>query len=119
MKNAPKVMRDQIASSTGTRSYSTSTQLRNQDRQQLLTVEQNDPSVSVVGDMIGATGKGAMEPERKGYKFDMPDLPLPRSENVKRRYDPLVEQFTKLLMRHGKLSAARKVRSSYSIIPYR
>jgi small subunit ribosomal protein S7 len=109
-KYAPKVMRDQMAWSIDRRSYFTSAWLRNQDmQQQVSAVDQNDPSVSVVADMIAAAGNGATVPERKGYKFDMPELPLPRSENMKRRYDPLVEQFTKLLMRHGKLSAAQKV----------
>jgi hypothetical protein len=44
-----------------------------------------------------------------GHKFGLPDLPLPRTEHFKRRYDPVVEQLTKGLMRHGKLSVAQKV----------
>ena len=44
-----------------------------------------------------------------GHKFGLPDMPLPRTEHFKRRYDPVVEQLTKSLMRHGKLSAAQKV----------
>jgi small subunit ribosomal protein S7 len=45
-----------------------------------------------------------------GHKFALPDMPLPRTEHFKRRYDPVVEQLTKSLMKHGKLSAAQKVR---------
>src|SRR2546430_1102088 len=44
-----------------------------------------------------------------GHKFGLPDMPLPRTEHFKRRYDPVVEQLTKGLMRHGKLSVAQKV----------
>jgi hypothetical protein len=44
-----------------------------------------------------------------GHKFGLPDMPLPRTEHLKRRYDPVVEQLTKSLMRHGKLSVAQKV----------
>lgn len=45
-----------------------------------------------------------------GLKFDMPDR-LPKTEHFKNRYDPVVEQFTKLMMEDGKLSKAQKVRS--------
>ncbi len=44
-----------------------------------------------------------------GHKFGLPDMPLPRTAHFKRRYDPVVEQLTKNLMRDGKLSAAQKV----------
>lgn len=43
-----------------------------------------------------------------GLKFGMP-APLPKTENFKNRYDPVVDQFTKLLMQDGKLSRAQKV----------
>lgn len=43
-----------------------------------------------------------------GLKFDMPDR-LPKTEHFKSRYDPVVEQFTKLMMEDGKLSKAQKV----------
>jgi small subunit ribosomal protein S7 len=49
-----------------------------------------------------------------GHKFGLPDMPLPRTEHFKRRYDPVVEQLTKSLMRHGKLSAAQKVCLPYT-----
>jgi hypothetical protein len=44
-----------------------------------------------------------------GHKFGLPSLPLPSNTHLKHRYDPLVEQVTKLLMRHGKLSVAQRV----------
>jgi small subunit ribosomal protein S7 len=49
-------------------------------------------------------------PETPGLKFEMPTLPLPKGGHVQRRYDPVVEQVTNLLMRHGKKSVAQRVR---------
>ncbi|PGH16802.1 hypothetical protein AJ79_01446 [Helicocarpus griseus UAMH5409] len=43
----------------------------------------------------------------EGLKYPVPEN-LPRSENLKHRYDPMIDQFTKMIMRHGKLSAAQK-----------
>jgi small subunit ribosomal protein S7 len=48
--------------------------------------------------------------ETPGLKFEMPSLPLPKDGHVKHRYDPVVEQVTNLLMRHGKKSVAQSVR---------
>jgi small subunit ribosomal protein S7 len=45
----------------------------------------------------------------KGHKFGLPDTPLARTDHFKRRYDPVVDQLTKALMRDGKLSAAQRV----------
>ena len=50
-------------------------------------------------------------PETAGLKFEMPSLPLPKDGHVKHRYDPVVEQVTNLLMRHGKKSVAQRVRA--------
>lgn len=44
-----------------------------------------------------------------GHKFKLPEMPMPRTEHLKKRYDPVVDQLTKTIMRHGKLSAAQKV----------
>lgn len=45
-----------------------------------------------------------------GHKFPMPDLkPLGKAANFRKRYDPVIEQVTRSLMRHGKLSIAQKV----------
>lgn len=52
-----------------------------------------------------------------GHKFGLPDLPLPSNLHLKHRYDPAVEQVTKLLMRHGKLSIAQRVGSSILSLP--
>lgn len=49
-------------------------------------------------------------PQTPGLKFEMPTLPLPKDGHVKHRYDPVVEQVTNLLMRHGEKSVAQSVR---------
>lgn len=48
-------------------------------------------------------------PLMPGLKFEMPSLPLPKGSHVKHRDDPVVEQVTNLLMRHGKKSVAQSV----------
>ena len=48
-------------------------------------------------------------PATPGLKFEMPSLPLPKDGHVKHRHDPVVEQVTNLLMRHGKKSVAERV----------
>ena len=45
----------------------------------------------------------------EGHKFGLPKAPLARTDHLKRRYDPVVEQLTKVLMRHGKLATAQRV----------
>jgi small subunit ribosomal protein S7 len=44
-----------------------------------------------------------------GHKFGLPEAPLARTDNFRRRYNPVVEQLTKAVMRNGKLSAAQRV----------
>jgi small subunit ribosomal protein S7 len=59
-------------------------------------------------------GRHANDVLTQGHKFGLPSLPLPSNTHLKHRYDPVVEQVTKLLMRHGKLSVAQRVGSSVS-----
>lgn len=66
---------------------------------------------------VVACGGRASDVETSGPKFELPDLPLPSTSNLKHRYDPVVEQVTKLIMRHGKLSVAQRVGSSVFISP--
>jgi small subunit ribosomal protein S7 len=63
-----------------------------------------------------ATGGHASDVETPGHLFELPNLPLPSTSNLKHRYDPVVEQVTKLIMRHGKLSVAQRV--SLSILSF-
>ncbi|KAK3349927.1 ribosomal protein S7 domain-containing protein [Lasiosphaeria hispida] len=57
---------------------------------------------------MAAYGLDPFDSKVDGHKFGMPDLPLPRDLNHKHRYDPVVVQITKLLMRDGKLSKAQR-----------
>jgi small subunit ribosomal protein S7 len=71
--------------------------------------------------MTTQTGRGGLDmglvdvesatklPQTPGLKFEMPALPLPKDGHVKHRYDPVVEQVTNLLMRHGEKSVAQSV----------
>lgn len=45
-----------------------------------------------------------------GHKFELPSKPYPDGFNVKKRYHPVLEQITRLLMRDGKLSVAQRVK---------
>ena len=44
---------------------------------------------------------------REGLKFGSPDLSI--AQNVRNRYDAVVKQVTRLMMRDGKLAAAERV----------
>ena len=54
--------------------------------------------------------------EGLGHKFGLPELPLPSNNNLKHRYDPVVNQVTNLLMRHGKKGVAQRV--GLSVFPW-
>jgi small subunit ribosomal protein S7 len=77
----------------------------------------SEPAENVTFDNLLALGKlehvsnggHASEVTNPGYKFKLPDLPLPPGMNQKSRYDPIIEQVTKLLMKDGKLSKAQTV----------
>ncbi|KAK7402388.1 hypothetical protein QQX98_011853 [Neonectria punicea] len=48
------------------------------------------------------------ELENPGHKFGLPRRPWPEGINQKKRYHPVLEQITRLLMRDGKLSVAQR-----------
>ncbi|KAK2873532.1 hypothetical protein FQN49_002272 [Arthroderma sp. PD_2] len=117
LKNMPKVLRDEFVSgqsgSGSKRSFSTSSRLRQEERKGVENAASNDPSAAAVADMLAASNRGeAVEVEQEaipeGFKFEPPTLPLPPNEHLRRRYEPLLEQFTKLIMKDGKLSLAQK-----------
>lgn len=47
--------------------------------------------------------------QNPGHKFGLPKKPYPDGFNLKQRYHPVLEQFSRLLMRDGKLSVAQRV----------
>ncbi|KAL8812661.1 MAG: hypothetical protein Q9223_000577 [Gallowayella weberi] len=85
---APKVMQEQIQSSSpnGTRSFSTCTRSR---QEAVISFEDSGLQTS-------------------GHKFELPALPIPANMHLKYRYAPIVKQVTNLLMRDGKLSVAQR-----------
>ncbi|KAG8531082.1 uncharacterized protein KY384_004439 [Bacidia gigantensis] len=93
MENAPKVLQNDInqPKPSGTRSYSTSTRRRAQ--------------ANIMPTSTSVQGYG----EGQGHMFPLPDLPLPSKSHIRRRYEPIVDQFTKLMMKHGELSKAQSV----------
>ena len=89
---------------SGTRSFSTSAR-----RLQPEVEGKNfdDASAAMVANMISEVNQQAAE-LHPGLKFPAPGS-IPRTENFRKRYETIVEQFTKLLMQDGKLSKAQKV----------
>lgn len=51
------------------------------------------------------------EMRNPGHKFGLPRRPWPEGFNMKKRYHPVLEQITRLLMKDGKLSVAQRVSS--------
>lgn len=58
---------------------------------------------------------GDVTAEMVGHKFPLPELPLAPFSNRKERYDPIVDQVTNLMMKHGRLSAAQRVGHTLSL----
>ncbi|KAH7185822.1 ribosomal protein S7 domain-containing protein [Fusarium flagelliforme] len=48
------------------------------------------------------------EVRNPGHKFGLPRRPWPEGLNMKKRYHPVLEQITRLLMKDGKLSVAQR-----------
>lgn len=105
-KNLPKVMQDALKKGNktptpkGARSYSTMT-----------TQSSQGMNMGLV-DFEAASKL----PATPGLKFEAPTLPLPQDGHLKHRYDPVVEQVTNLLMRHGKKSVAQRVRHFLRVV---
>jgi small subunit ribosomal protein S7 len=102
----PKVIKDKLKSNgnaapKGSRSYSTMT-------------TQTGGSGGLDMGLVDVQSVATTLPQTPGLKFEMPTLPLPKDGHVKHRYDPVVEQVTNLLMRHGKKSVAQSVSSTLS-----
>ncbi|KAL4886748.1 ribosomal protein S7 domain-containing protein [Aspergillus karnatakaensis] len=115
-KHAPKVFQNQVKKGpASSRSFSTSSRL-GQLESQSQNLPEGDPasdavSAALVQSMIEQAtqhAEGLTQPDLDpGLKFPAPET-LPKSENYRTRYEPLLEQFTKLMMRDGKLAIAQK-----------
>ncbi|KAJ5617911.1 hypothetical protein N7537_003025 [Penicillium hordei] len=121
MKHMPKVMRDALKKSSGSRSFSTSARSLMNDLQ---GVEPNneanlipnvpglegasDEAAAALASMIEQVQGQALE-ENPGLKFDPPAVPEDlKTLNFRKRYDTMQDQFTKMMMESGKLTKAQK-----------
>ncbi|KAB5566562.1 ribosomal protein S7 domain-containing protein [Coniochaeta sp. 2T2.1] len=57
---------------------------------------------------LASYGLDPFDPTLVGHKYGLPELPIPSNMRAKHRYDPVVEQMTRLIMRDGKLSKAQR-----------
>ena len=97
-------MQEEIGKSSpkGSRPFSTATRRKQED-----TIQSAIPEAK----NLGFTNKNSAV-ENHGHIYDLPELPLPETDRLKTRYDPLVLQVTNLLMRNGKKGVAQRVWSS-------
>jgi small subunit ribosomal protein S7 len=110
-KHLPQVMKDALkaAKPSGSRSFSTSAFRRRDAPLSEVDVEGSvDPSIIGSGTTVMANPTST-EPTQPGVKFGLPALPLPAELNLHYRYDPLITQFTGLLIQHGKKGVAQRV----------
>ncbi|GAB0136140.1 hypothetical protein EsDP_00004452 [Epichloe bromicola] len=72
-----------------------------QDAEALVAKDQASQSTQL------STSQGG-DIQNPGHKFGLPKKPCPEGFNLKKRYHPVLEQLTRLLMRDGKLSVAQR-----------
>lgn len=70
-------------------------------------VSENEQALNYL--QLVAYGVSPLDAGIEGHKFGLPELPLPSEKHVKHRYDPIVDQMTRLLMKDGKLGKAQRV----------
>ncbi|EXJ63892.1 hypothetical protein A1O7_00227 [Cladophialophora yegresii CBS 114405] len=116
-EKAPEVLKQDIKTkssngtntpSSGSRSFSTSARRNSLELQP--RSGSDGPPPSDTAQFQGTRIVGLEYPDAGlGHKFPIPDLkPLGKGVNFKKRYDPVVEQVTRSLMKDGKLSRAQK-----------
>lgn len=77
------------------------------------------PSAEKAEALVAAAEKAELdapdstEMQNPGHKFGLPRRPWPQGFNLKKRYHPVLEQITRLLMKDGKLSVAQRVCLAY------
>ena len=91
----------------GSRSYSTTARRRVELQSDSKPTE--DMAMNLQATEKMSLNRQPTEFENKGHIYALPTLPMPRNMHLKRRDDPLVEQFTRLIMTSGRLSRAQSV----------
>jgi len=118
----PEVMKEEMGiagnGSNQKRSYSTSARRMAQESQQ--HSEGIDSMDAALVKFNSTMAEGLQYPNAGfGHKFPVPDIAqMRRTDHLKKRYDPVVEQVTKSIMRHGKLSKAQAVSTPKSLLLY-
>ncbi|KAJ5876869.1 hypothetical protein N7455_000334 [Penicillium solitum] len=121
LKHMPKVMRDALKKSGGSRSFSTSARSFMNDLQGTEPSNEanlipnvpglegaSDEAAAALASMIEQVQGQALE-ENPGLKFDPPAVPEDmKTLNFRKRYDTMQDQFTKMMMESGKLTKAQK-----------
>ncbi|KAL2698913.1 hypothetical protein AAEP93_010301 [Penicillium crustosum] len=121
LKHMPKVMRDALKKSGGSRSFSTSARSLMNDLQGTEPNNEanlipnvsglkgaSDEAAAALASMIEQVQGQALE-ENPGLKFDPPAVPEDlKTLNFRKRYDTMQDQFTKMMMESGKLTKAQK-----------
>ncbi|OQE02527.1 hypothetical protein PENSOL_c002G11365 [Penicillium solitum] len=121
LKHMPKVMRDALKKSGGSRSFSTSARSFMNDLQGTEPNNEanlipnvpglegaSDEAAAALASMIEQVQGQALE-ENPGLKFDPPAVPEDmKTLNFRKRYDTMQDQFTKMMMESGKLTKAQK-----------
>jgi small subunit ribosomal protein S7 len=83
-------------------------------QEEVLYREGTIPSPVQAASMVAAEGGPAVPVddintiENPGHKFGLPQKPYPDGFNLKKRYHPVLEQITRLMMKDGKLSVAQR-----------
>ncbi|EHY57991.1 hypothetical protein HRR83_005148 [Exophiala dermatitidis] len=116
-KNAPKVLKDSINAETnssgkppGSRSFSTFSASRFGSRSFSTIARRNAEATAELVRFEDTRAVGLEYPDAGfGHKFPLPDITkFPKTNHIKKRYDEVLEQVTRSIMRHGKLSRAQK-----------
>lgn len=124
-KQAPQVLKDHLKGnnasakpSTGSRSFSTLSRSfapETESAQTAIDRSQLNPAIlpsasqrAVFSEQQLRSDQSSLQDEKRGHKFPLPSLPLPPHSNKDERYDPVVEQLTNLMMRHGEKATAQR-----------
>ncbi|KAK3945617.1 ribosomal protein S7 domain-containing protein [Diplogelasinospora grovesii] len=70
------------------------------------TSAENEAALSQL--QMVAYGLNPFDVSVEGHKYGLPELPIPSEMHMKHRYNPVVDQITRLLMQDGKLSKAQR-----------
>ena len=126
-EKAPKIILEELNATApkGSRQFSTSAR-RVQESSRTFEDGQNnklrpgenrdEPSGHELEDGQNDLLKDGENTDEPSVELKLPSLPLPSHAVLKYRYDPIIKQFTNLMMRDGKLSKAQRVRPSVSLI---